>query len=256
MNRLRRINVPSPDALSTHLVSLGRSGRSALLTARWPVGAEIAVSHGRVLHAHSLIAPSPEAMLRARGRQDEPPTNDDPPPRRPSAREAGVTLAHALRVRNEAVVDTLRELIVGGAEHPWRRRRLPHPPAPDETVDLTIDSVLAEAQRRQRVLQALAPLVGPDVPVARKAQIAPGRVRVAPQQWALLATTSIATTPRSLANTLGDSVFRMTCRVAELLRAGLLQVADSTAVDIRADTAFHTVSGMWFLEATTGAESR
>ena len=91
--------------------------------------------------------------------------------------------------------------------------------------DLSLDALLAEVARRQRVLGQLSVVLGADTALARNPHIRPDAIRVSAVQWALLIRVRHGSTPRDLAWDLSRSVFGTTIEAYRLLARQLLSVA-------------------------------
>jgi hypothetical protein len=123
----------------------------------------------------------------------------------------------------ELALDALRAFLhpATGSPARWRASRNPRPLDP-AGLRLRVPAVLAEARRRQALLERLEPVVGLATPLTRRAELPDAAVRVTPAQWALLALLDVPATPGELAGALGDSPFRTLCRSYELVTLGLL----------------------------------
>ena len=91
--------------------------------------------------------------------------------------------------------------------------------------DISLDALLAEVARRQRVLGQLSVVLTADTALARSPHIRPDAIGVSALQWALLIRVRHGSTPRDLAWDLSRSVFGTTVEAYRLLARQLLSVA-------------------------------
>ena len=122
----------------------------------------------------------------------------------------------------EPTIDAITELL--SSESRYAKFRTADCPPSGQLSPLPIETVLAEVERRRRVLRQLAPVVTADSPVVRFAPRDPPRFQVSASQWSLLVRTGEGSSPRTLALALGRSVFGTTIEVYRLLALGMLVV--------------------------------
>jgi hypothetical protein len=163
---------------------------------------------GQVVYAESTRTPAPA-----------------PTPARRSAELAAASSLGRLvgmLALTEPTIDAITELLSSESRYA-KFRPSPSPPA-GQVSPLSIETVLAEVDRRRHVLRQLAPVVTADSPVVRFAPRDPPRFQVSASQWALLVRTGGGSTPRTLALGLGRSVFATTIEGYRLLALGMLVV--------------------------------
>lgn len=123
----------------------------------------------------------------------------------------------------EPTVDAALELI--SAQSRYSRFRPSRIPDTGPASDISVETLLAEVTRRQRVLEQVSAVLTADTALARNPQIHPESIRVSALQWSLLIRVRHGTTPRDLAWDLSRSVFGTTIEVYRLLVRRLLSVA-------------------------------
>jgi hypothetical protein len=97
-------------------------------------------------------------------------------------------------------------------------------PDTNPVSDISLDALLAEVARRQRVLGQLSVVLSADTALARNPHIRPDTIRVSAVQWALLIRVRHGSTPRDLAWDLSRSVFGTMIEAYRLLARQLLSV--------------------------------
>ena len=122
----------------------------------------------------------------------------------------------------EPTIDAVTELL--SSESRYAKFRPSDYPAAGQMSPLPIETVLTEVERRHQILRQLAPVVTADSPVVRFAPRDPPSFQVSASQWTLLVRTADGSTPRTLAMTLGRSVFGTTIEIYRLLALGMLVV--------------------------------
>jgi hypothetical protein len=127
----------------------------------------------------------------------------------------------------EPTIDAITELLSSESRYA-KFRPFDYPPA-GQMSPLSIETVLAEVERRRHVLRQLDPVVTADSPIVRFAPRDPPSFQVSASQWALLVRTGDGSTPRALAMALGRSVFGTTIEVYRLLALGMLVVPGRAA---------------------------
>jgi hypothetical protein len=152
----------------------------------------------------------------------------------------------------EPTIDAITELLSN--ESRYAKFRPSDYPAGGQMSPLPIETVLTEVERRRQVLRQLAPVVTPDSPVVRFAPRDPPRFQVSSAQWGLLVRTGAGGTPRSLAMTLGRSVFGTTIEVYRLIALGLLVVPGQAQAITSGQPRLRPAEVMSFIRAlsTTG----
>ena len=162
---------------------------------------------GKVSYAESARTPGP---VRAGG---------DP---RAEARTPFGTIVAFLAVA-EPTLDAALELLSSAAR--YTRFRPAKVPAAGPESDISLEAMLAEVGRRQRLLEQLSATLTPDTAVARNPRLRSESIRVSARQWALLIRIRHGSTPRDLAWEMKRSVFGTTIEVYRLLALRLLSVA-------------------------------
>jgi hypothetical protein len=123
----------------------------------------------------------------------------------------------------EPTIDAITDLLSNESRYAkFRQSDLP----PVAQMDpIAVEMALAEVERRRQVLRQLAPIVAADTPIVRDASAAQApSFQVSAPQWALLMRVGDGSTPRTLAMSLGQSVFGTTIEIYRLLTLGLLAV--------------------------------
>ncbi len=151
----------------------------------------------------------------------------------------------------EPTIDAITELLSN--ESRYAKFRPSDYPAAGQMSPLSIEAVLTEVERRRQVLRQLAPVVTADSPVVRFAPRDRPRFQVSASQWALLVRTGAGSTPRSLAMTLGRSVFGTTIEVYRLLALGLLVVPGHARAITSGQPAQRPAEVMSFIRALPNA---
>jgi Domain of unknown function (DUF4388) len=151
----------------------------------------------------------------------------------------------------EPTVDAITELL--SSESRYAKFRPSHYPPAGQMSPLSIETVLAEVERRHHVLRQLAPVVTADSPVVRFTPRDPPSFQVSASQWALLVRTGDGSTPRTLALALGRSVFGTTIEVYRLLALGMLVVPGHDAVITSGQRARRPADIMSFVRAVSDA---
>ncbi len=125
----------------------------------------------------------------------------------------------AYRTATEPIVDAVLELFGAQARYgKFRPSRLPVAAAPG----LSVNAMLAEITRRQRLMQQLSAVLTPDTRISRHPHLRSDSIRISAWQWALLIRVGSTSTPRDLALSLSRSVFGTTIDVYKLLVMRLL----------------------------------
>ncbi len=133
----------------------------------------------------------------------------------------------AILTATEPTVDATLELL--SAQARYAKFRSTHAPDTSLACDVSLEALLAEVARRQRVLRQLSGILTTDTALARNPGIRSESIRVSALQWALLIRVRQGSTPRGLAWDLSRSVFGTTAEVYRLLARGLVSVTSEPA---------------------------
>ena len=129
----------------------------------------------------------------------------------------------AILAITEPTVDAALELL--SVQSRYAKFRPSRVPDTGPASNISLDALLAEVARRQRVLGQLSVVLTADTALARNPHIRPDAIRVSALQWALLIRVRHGSTPRDLAWDLSRSVFGTTVEAYRLLARRLLSVA-------------------------------
>lgn len=130
----------------------------------------------------------------------------------------------AIRAATEPIIDAVLELFAAQARHAkFRSSRLP---ATGLAAGIDVETLLAEIERRQRLMKQLSAVLTPDTAIARNPHLRSESIRISAWQWALLIRVRHGSTPRELAWDLGRSVFGTVIDIYRLLVLRLLSAAD------------------------------
>jgi hypothetical protein len=162
---------------------------------------------GKVAYAESNRTPGPVAHAYPE------PVADLPP----------LSRITAVLAVTEPMVDAALELL--SAQSRYARFRPSRVPDTGPASDISVETLLAEVIRRQRVLAQLSAVLTAETALTRNPQIHPESIRVSALQWSLLIRVRHGTTPRDLAWDLSRSVFGTTIEVQRPLVRRLLSVA-------------------------------
>jgi hypothetical protein len=181
---------------------------------------------GKVAYAESNRTPGPAPHAYPESAEDLPP----------------LSRITAILAITEPTVDAALELL--SAQSRYARFRPSKIPDTGLTSDISLEALLAEVARRQRVLKQLSTVLTADTALARNPHIHPESIRVSALQWSLLIRVRHGTTPRDLAWDLSRSVFGTTAEAYRLLTRRLLSVAGDPAGPVGPEgTAGHGVRG-------------
>jgi hypothetical protein len=196
-----------PDQVTGRLRKLAAARSTGTLPFSGPSDGVVYFRDGKVAYAESNRTPGPAPHAHPERAEDLPPLN---------------RIAAILAVA-EPTVDAALELLSAQSRYArFRPSRIPDTgPAPDISVEM----LLAEVTRRQRVLAQLSAVLTADTALTRNPQIHPESIRVSAWQWSLLIRVRHGTTPRDLAWDLSRSVFGTIIEVHRLLVRRLLSVA-------------------------------
>jgi hypothetical protein len=184
--------------IASRLRRLAATGRTGVLPFTGPGDGAIYLRDGRVVLAESARTPGLPA----------------------AAQPAPLAVA-------EPVADAALDLL--SSQSSPSRFRSAKVPAAGLADGLSVDGLLAEVGRRQRVLAQLAAIVGADTTVLRGPRAMAGRVQVSALQWALFIRIRDGSTPRALAWELRRSVFGTTIDVYRLIALRLLSPVEETS---------------------------
>ncbi|ACY95877.1 MULTISPECIES: hypothetical protein [Thermomonospora] len=215
------------EPIAVRLGKLADSGRSGVLRVSGDCGGVIYLSEGEVLYAESQRTPALAAW---------PVIPPDSTGRGASWAEPGApgSLEWEYSVR-EATMDAALELIAGSGRNPPKHRfRESGTLRIEGTNGIPVPALLAEVERRRRVLEQLSALLTPDTVVVRNPRFDPPALQVSAAQWTLLRHMGDRATPRELALELGCSVFGTTIEVFRLVVLRLLAVAGVPAPPVPA----------------------
>ncbi len=164
---------------------------------------------GKVAYAESTRTPGPA------------------PHDQPAPDQAPLSEITAILAITEPTVDAALDLLSVQSRPAKFRARFRASRVPDTgpASDISLDALLAEVTRRQRVLGQLSAALTADTALARNPHISPEFIRVSALQWALLIRVGHGSTPRDLAWDLSRSVFGTTVEAYRLLVRQLLSVA-------------------------------
>jgi hypothetical protein len=166
---------------------------------------------GKVVYAESRRTPGPAADTYTTYTSDLPPLDR-------------IT---AIRAITEPIVDAVLELLSAQARHAkFRSARLA---ATGLASGIGIYPLLAEVNRRQRLLKQISGVLTADTALARNPHLRSESIRITAWQWALLIRVRHGSTPRDLAWDLGRSVFGTTTEIYRLIALRLLSVAGHPA---------------------------
>jgi hypothetical protein len=158
----------------------------------------------------------------------------------------------AILAITEPTVDAALELLSSQSRYgKFRPSKLPATGSPS---DISLEALLAEVGRRQRVLAQMSAVLTTDTALTRNPRIRPESIRVSAWQWALLIRVGPGTTPRDLAWELSRSVFGTTAEVYRLLIRRLLSAAGgpaSTSGDVPGEARGPGLAAMSFVRAVS-----
>jgi hypothetical protein len=209
--------------IAARLRKLAAAGSTGMLPVSGPAEGALILRGGAVVFAESSRTPPRRAAdLAALGLapgEASPSPGSEIVPRGaapPIGRVAGLLAV------TEPTIDAATELLSSKSRYAKFRRLdvavpVPSPPIP-------VAALLAEVDRRHRVLSQLTDVLTADTPVVRNVSLAWPRLQVSAPQWALVVSMSDGMTPRAVAMELGRSVFATTIEVYRLIELGLLAV--------------------------------
>jgi hypothetical protein len=169
---------------------------------------------GQVVYAESSRTPSPDKRAAGLAAFGLVPAED--------GREATLGRLTSMLALTEPTIDAITELLTN--ESRYAKFRPSDLPPVARLGPIPVELALAEVERRRQVLRQLAPFVGADTPIVRDAFARAPSFQVSAPQWALLLRVGDGSTPRTLALSLGQSVFGTTIEIYRLLALGLLAV--------------------------------
>ena len=196
--------------IAARLRKLAAEGSTGMLPLSGHGDGAIFFHGGQVAYAESSRTPAP---VRRAPR----------PPAGPAAAPwSGLDRLAGLLALAEPTIDAITDLMSSESRYAKFRPSEAPPAAP--VCPLSIQTVLAEVERRSYLLRQLEPVITADTYIARYAPRDSPRFQVSARQWALLVRAGHGSTPRTLALALGRSVFGTTLEVHRLLALGLLAV--------------------------------
>jgi len=211
--------------IATRLRKLAEDRSTGALPVSGPGDGAVFFRDGQVVHAASSRTFQRATGLAAPGsvvaRQAADTSADAP---------ASVARLTGLLDATEMVVDALTELLSSSSR--FAKFRSNDSPPDGEMRPVSVETLLAEVQRRHELLRQLAPVVTPDTVIACEPSLSQASVQLSPAQWALLMRADEAATPRGLALALGLSVFATTIEAYRLVDLGLLAVPGRPATAI------------------------
>jgi hypothetical protein len=163
---------------------------------------------GKVVHAESERTPGPAAGTYPAYAEGLPPLGR----------------IAATRAITEPIIDAILESFTNQTRA--ARFRSSKLPAAGLAPGISVEPLLAEIGRRQRLMKQLSAVLTPDTAIARNPQLRSESIRVSAWQWALLIRVRHGCTPRDLAWDLGRSVFGTVTDVYRLLVLRLLSTTD------------------------------
>jgi hypothetical protein len=185
------------------LHKLAAAGSTGMLPFSGSGEGAIYLQDGRVVFAESERTPGP-------GDPFPGPTGELPP----------LAALLAIRTATEPVLDAVLELFTSTQR--YAKFRPSRQPAAKLARGISVDALLAEIRRRQRLMNQLSAVLTPDTAVARNPGLRNDSIRISAWQWALLIRAGHSRTPRDLAWDLGRSVFGTTIDVYRLVVMRLL----------------------------------
>lgn len=198
------------DPIVTQLEKLAGAGRTGVLRVPGSPGGAIYLRRGEVAHAESPRTPGPGGWLREQQAGNAPVI---PSP-----------LVRAWAAR-EATIDAVMELLSGGSRS--SRFGASEASPVHDAGSISVEALLAEVARRQRIVTQLSAFLTADTAVTRNPRMKARAVQVSALQWGLLSRVGDRSTPRSLAWEAGHSVFSATIEVFRLAVLQLLSVIDA-----------------------------
>jgi hypothetical protein len=200
--------VPSRSPVALRLGKLAEASRTGSLDLSGDSGGIIYVSAGDIVAADSRRTPS----LAARTREEE------------AGSFEWIWLA------TEATIDAAMDLMSVRPRHV----RFTEPeeetgPGIPGIPGMALTTLMAEVNRRHRLLEQIAAVLTPDAAVARNLRLRSRAVHVSDRQWAILMQLARPGTPRDIALELGQSVFGTTIEVYRMVVMDLVSVADAPA---------------------------
>ena len=204
-----------PELVAARLREIATARGTGMLPSSGRSDGVIYFRDGNVAYAESSRTPGPAAHA------DQVPALDPP-----------LTWIMAILAIAEPTVDAALELLCASSR--YARFRSSRVPDAGLAPDISLEALLAEVARRQRVLKQLSGALTADTALARNPRIRPESIRMSALQWALLIRVRHGSTPRDLAWDLSRSVFGTTAEVYKLLARRLLSVAGDPARSVEA----------------------
>ena len=196
-----------PTLVTERLRKAGATGSTGMLPFYGSAEGAIFFRNGRIIHAESERTPGPAIGAYQEYAGSLPPLDR----------------IMAIRAVTEPIIDAVLELFTAQAHYArFRSSRLPDAGL---ASGIGVVALLAETERRQRLMKHLSVVLTPDTAIARNPHLRLESVRVSAWQWDLLIRVAPTATPRNLAWDLGRSVCGTTTDVYRLLALGLLSAA-------------------------------
>jgi hypothetical protein len=208
--------------IAARLRKLAAAGSTGMLPVSGPAEGAIILRGGAVVFAESSRTPPRRAadlaaLGLAHGEAGPSPGSEIVPRVAPPIGRVASLLAVT-----EPTIDAATELLSRKSRYAKFRRSNADVAAPSHPIPVA--ALLAEVDRRHRVLSQLTDVLTADTPIVRNVSLAWPRLQVSAPQWALVVGMSDGMTPRAVAMELGRSVFATTVEVHRLIELGLLAV--------------------------------
>lgn len=225
------------EPIAVRLGRLADAGRTGVLRVSGDFGGAVYFAEGEVVYAESKRTPGRPARPARLPDRDESArfvaSAASGTDRRGGPAAAAVSGPGALGALErecavrEATVDAVLELLTSESRNPPRQRfREGEAPDVGAAPGISVAALLAEVERRRKVMGQLATILTADTTVVRNPRFGSPGLQVTAQQWALLIRMGDRSTPRRLALESGHSVFGTTIEVFRLVVLRLLSVAD------------------------------
>jgi hypothetical protein len=246
-----------------HELAEERATGALLLNGRW--GGTVFLIQGRIGYVESALTPGVEALLLRPPYTHEQVWTGLIPAMRRGDRQAAVSAA-LKRLRGGSMSAAETEILrrtaladaalaaLGPAVHETNRTRTRFRPGEGPWCDpvrtFSVADMLAEVDRRKRLLTRMTLGVRVDRAVRRAPDLPLERISLTATQWNITRLADGDSTPLDIAWTLGHSVFATTVAVHQLARLGVLAV-DPALADVRESPAVPARHVLSFLRAST-----
>jgi hypothetical protein len=209
--------------IAARLRKLAAAGSTGMLPVSGHAEGAIILRGGHVVHAEcSRTSPRRTVDLAALGLAPDEAGPSPASEAAPPAAAPPIGMVAGLLAITEPTIDAATELMSSKSRYAKFRRS--DDPGAVQPHPIAVAALLAEVERRHRVLSQLAAVVTADTPISRNAALRGPRLQVSAPQWALVVGMSDGMTPRAVALNLGRSVFATTIEVYRLIELGLLAV--------------------------------